>query len=93
MDNGQQLGQGIGHLDSVLLGHLDQEIGGASPPAAVQAVRYYVRENYGTEHYYPTTDDADMVCRLMGTKTLSPYGLKVLREYGHTVTETFKPSK
>jgi hypothetical protein len=54
-------------------------------------VTYYVRSVYGADLLYPVSDDANLVCDLAKTQTLSPYTVETLKAYGVTTQEVFKP--
>jgi hypothetical protein len=43
------------------------------------------RFNYGTNHYYPLSDDAKTLCLICGRDTLTPEQLAICHEYGWKV--------
>ena len=48
-------------------------------------ITYTIKSVYGTEYNYPVSDDAKMVSRLTGRKTLSAADLSILKEAGHDI--------
>lgn len=50
-----------------------------------------VRSVYGNERIYPANLNAEMLCRLVGKKTLSREDLRIARELGHEVNERLVP--
>jgi hypothetical protein len=54
-------------------------------------ITYYTKDVYGQELRYPVSNEALMVCRLTGTKTLTDWALAVLRDNDATVTEVIRP--
>ena len=54
-------------------------------------IEYYTRDVYGQELWYPVSPEATMVCRLMGTKTLTDHAMTILEDNGATFTEVLRP--
>lgn len=48
-------------------------------------IQYNTKEKYGTAYNYPLSDDAMMIAKLCGRKTLIARDLEILTEAGHTV--------
>ena len=43
--------------------------------------------NYGNEVFYPACDKAELFALLAGTKTLTPYTIRLVRTLGYEVEE------
>jgi hypothetical protein len=54
-------------------------------------VTYFSRNNYGTELYYPVSDDAKQIVALCKTLTLTDHALAVVEKFGGTVQEVLRP--
>ena len=55
-------------------------------------MKIVIREQsqYGSVVFYPVCQEAEMIARIAGTKTLTPHTLALISEAGHTVTELIK---
>tara|TARA_R100001132_G_C3231427_1_gene65867 strand:- start:171 stop:362 length:192 start_codon:yes stop_codon:yes gene_type:complete len=49
-------------------------------------IEIYYKSNYGRDLCYPVCDVARNACKLTGTKTLSNYHLKVLKDMGYKLS-------
>lgn len=47
-----------------------------------------IKNNYGTYHYYPENDQAEMLAHIAGTETLTPQTLKLATDMGFIITYT-----
>lgn len=55
-------------------------------------ITYYRENKYGNELWYPVSNDAKLVCRLMQTKTLTELAITVLGRDGVvSFEEVLKP--
>jgi len=54
-------------------------------------ITYYRENKYGNELWYPVSNDAKLVCRLMQTKTLTELAITVLDRDGADFDEVLKP--
>ena len=54
-------------------------------------ITYYRENKYGNELWYPVSNDAKLVCRLMQTKTLTELAFIVLKQNGASFEEVLKP--
>jgi hypothetical protein len=54
-------------------------------------ITYYINNVYGAELLYPASQDAHMVCRLSGRKTLTPDAIATLKAYGIDCQEVLRP--
>ncbi len=55
-------------------------------------ISYYSENQYGIERLYPVSKDAVMVCKLMGTVTLTDHAMNVLRDNNATFRHVLKGS-
>jgi len=46
-----------------------------------RVAEFYNKPNYGTDAYYPSNQLATFILRLTDTKTLTPYAIRVLKDY------------
>ena len=53
-------------------------------------IKYTTKNVYGNETNYPASDDAALITRLTGRKTLTEGDLEILRKAGHTVTRELR---
>ncbi len=57
-----------------------------------------IKNNFGTYHYYPENDQAQMLAHIAGTETLTPQTLKLATHMGfiisyiHTIPEDGLPT-
>ena len=56
-------------------------------------ITYYAKEVYGNELRYPVSRDAEMVCSLTETKTLTDYAIHIVKRHYPQATfeEVLKP--
>lgn len=54
-------------------------------------ITYYVKTIYGEDRRYPVSEDAKMICALMGTKTLTISALTILHRYGYVNARVGEP--
>ena len=43
--------------------------------------------NYGNEVFYPACDKAELFALLAGTKTITPYSIRLIKQLGYEVEE------
>jgi len=44
-------------------------------------IEYRVKSNYGSDLWYPVSDDAKFICALCGTKTLTSAVIDIVKHY------------
>ena len=54
-------------------------------------ITFYTKNVYGLELKYPVSNDAVMICKLMGKKTLTEWAIKVVEANGATIEEVLQP--
>ena len=54
-------------------------------------ITYYTKDVYGNELWYPVSRDAEMVCSLTETKTLTDWAIHICKRHGATFEEVLKP--
>ena len=56
-------------------------------------ITYYVKTIYGEDRRYPVSEDAKMLCALMGTKTLTTSALVILTQHGYRAKLILRPEE
>lgn len=61
--------------------------------AANGVVRVTVKTHYGTKHFYPANNVADLFLRIQGGKTLTPASLRTLKAEGYEIEYRYEEIK